>query len=189
MTGVEAFQCLRAPSSNRQASSRAGGIFVSCSMQSSRLHVAPVNTLFCFASRRKCTNRSLLQVFRGQNCRGAVPRGRGTHHPGHPRGAALHLHLRGSCQTQGTEQENNVYPGHPAAQPGLLVAQDWGPGERGVGERGRKVCWFVSLSPPRCVSAISPLSEWLRHSHWKGYGCRLKGKVVLLTQCHWFKMQ
>lgn len=152
MVGVEAFQCTRAPSSNRQASNKAGGIFVNCSMQSIKLHIPPVNTLLCFACRHKCSNWSLLQGFRGQNCGGTIQRGRGTHHPGHPRGAALHLHLRGSCQTQGTEQENNIYPGDPATQPGLLLAQDRGTEEGGVGERSRKGCCFGLLSPPHCVS-------------------------------------
>lgn len=81
-----------------------------------------------------------------QNCGGTVQRGRGTHHPGHPWGTAIHLHLRGSCQTEGTEQENDVYPGHPAAQPGLLLAQDWGAGERVGGEEqeGLLICFAFS---------------------------------------------
>lgn len=154
-------------------------MFVTCSMQSLKLHIAPVNTLLCFASGHRCSNQSLFQGFRGQNCGGTVQRRCGSHHPGHPRGAALHLHLRGSCQTQGIEQENNVYQGHPAAQPGLLLAQVWGggAGERGARERSRKGCCCVLPSPLCSVSGkLSSLSRWQRHSRWRGYGWDLEGE-------------
>lgn len=145
MTGVETFQCLRASRNNRQTSNKAEGITVNCTTRCFSKHTV------CFASTHKCSNQSLLQGFRGQNCGGTVQRRCGTHHPGHPWRAALHLHLRGSCQTQGTEQENNIHPGHPAAQPGLLIAQDGGTGERWE-EKSRKGCWSVLISPPHCVS-------------------------------------
>lgn len=165
VTGVEAFQCLRARTGKQAIKLRE--MFVNCSMQSITLYIAPLNTQLHFAFRHKCSNRSFLQGFGGQNCGGTVQRGRGTHHPGHPWGAALHLHLRGSCQTQGTEQENNIYPGHPAAQSGLLLARDWDL-EREGWERGagRAAVLFCSLF----------LSEWQRHSHWRGYDWDLEGK-------------
>lgn len=166
-------------------------MFVNCSMQSIKLHIAPVNTLLCFASGHKCSNQSLLQGFRGQNCGGTIQRRCGTHHPGHPRGAALHLHLRGSCQTQGTEQENNVYQGHPAAQPGLLLAQVWGELERegrrrGVGRAAVVFCLLLRV----LLVANSPLSQDGSVIAIGGAMAGIwKGKALLLTQCHWFKMQ
>lgn len=123
----------------------------------------------------KCSNQSLLQGFRGQNCGGTVQRRCGTHHPGHPWRAALHLHLRGSCQTQGTEQENNVHPGHPAAQPGLLIAQGRGTGERdgrrGAGKAAGLFCFLLHIA----LVADSSLNEWQSHSRdgldLEGEGC------------------
>lgn len=187
VTGGEAFQCSSAPRINRQAQDRAGGVRINCSVQNLHRHHFQ-HIRLCFTSARNCSNHALLlQGFGGQDRGGAVPRGRGAHHPGHPGGAALHLHLRGSCQTQGTQQENNVHPGHPAAQPGLLVAQDQGTGERGKGRRAGRAGVLLCFLLLGAVVASSPLSA--DGNFIATMAGIWTGKVVLLTQCHWFKMQ
>ncbi|CAF93370.1 unnamed protein product [Tetraodon nigroviridis] len=69
-----------------------------------------------------CRRGCGVQGVRGEDGGGSLQRRRGGHPSGRPRGAALHLHLRGCSQAQRAQQENHFHPRHTTSQPNVHLA-------------------------------------------------------------------
>lgn len=88
---------------------------------------------------------------------GALPRGRGEHHPRRAGRPPLHLHLRGRGQAEGAEQENHLHPGHPAVQPDVHLAGSCRPvreasADTSTPDRPQLTSHFVFWSMPAATS-------------------------------------